>query len=214
MTSPLDQIRRKLALSVAENAVFDGWSKGAVEAAAAQHDVAVEQALLAFPDKPSEMVDVWIEAVDDQMAQAVAESSEFDALGVTKKIRWLIWKRLEIAAPAREAVRSALAILAAPQNIPLAFKTGWRSADVMWRLAGDTSTDYNHYTKRIILSGVYGATLLAWLDDDSEDWSETAAFLDRRLADVGKFEKAKAHWTKQERPSISRFLGRLRYPVR
>ncbi|NNC48482.1 MAG: COQ9 family protein [Sphingomonas sp.] len=214
MTSPLDQIRQKLALSVAENAVFDGWSKAAVEAAAAQHDIPVEQALLAFPDKPSGMVDAWIEAVDVAMAQAATESSAFDALGVTKKIRWLIWKRLEIASPAREAVRSALAILAAPQNIPLGFKTGWRSADAMWRLAGDTSTDYNHYTKRIILSGVYGATLLAWLDDDSEEWTETAAFLDRRLADVAKFEKAKAHWAKQERPSISRFLGRLRYPVR
>jgi ubiquinone biosynthesis protein COQ9 len=85
----------------------------------------------------------------------------------------------------------------------------------MWRLAGDTATDYNHYTKRLTLSGVYTTTLLAWLDDDSEGFAETGAFLDRRLADVMKFEKWKAEWRGNaiRRPSLARFLGRLRYPV-
>ena len=101
-----------------------------------------------------------------------------------------------------------------PQNVPLALRTGWRSADRMWRLAGDTATDFNHYTKRLTLSAVYTATLLAWLDDDSEGWSATAAFLDRRLAGVMKFEKLKAEWRGNaiRRPSLARFLGRLRYP--
>jgi ubiquinone biosynthesis protein COQ9 len=103
-----------------------------------------------------------------------------------------------------------------PQNVPLALRTGWRSADHMWRLAGDTATDYNHYSKRLILSGVYTATLLAWLDDQSEGWTDTAAFLDRRLAGVGRFEKWKAEWRGSDfrRPSLARFLGRLRYPAR
>ena len=128
----------------------------------------------------------------------------------------MIWFRLETTGPAREAVRSALSILAMPQNVPLALRTGWRSADAMWRLAGDTATDFNHYSKRLILSGVYTATLLAWLDDQTEGWTETSAFLDRRLADVGRFEKWKAGWRGNElqRPSLARFLGRLRYPPR
>jgi ubiquinone biosynthesis protein COQ9 len=119
-------------------------------------------------------------------------------------------------APAREAARSALSILAMPQNVALALKIGWRSADLMWRLAGDTATDYNHYTKRLILSGVYASTLLAWLDDQSEGWIETGAFLDRRLADVMRFEKWKSTWRGNDlhRPSLTRFLGRLRYPAR
>ena len=128
----------------------------------------------------------------------------------------MIWFRLENTGPAREAVRSALSILAMPRNVPLALRTGWRSADQMWRLAGDTATDYNHYSKRLILSGVYTATLLAWLDDQSEGWADTAAFLDRRLAGVGRFEKWKAEWSGSDfkRPSLARFLGRLRYPAR
>ena len=86
----------------------------------------------------------------------------------------------------------------------------------MWRIAGDTATDYNHYSKRLILSGVYGSTLLAWLDDQSEGWSETGAFLDRRLAGVMRFEKWKTAWRGNDlhRPSLTRFLGRLRYPAR
>ena len=126
----------------------------------------------------------------------------------------IVWMRLEIMAPAREAVRRALSILAMPQNAPTGLKAGWRSADIMWRIAGDTSTDFNHYTKRMTLGGVYASTLLVWLDDQSEGWAETAAFLDRRIDDVMRFEKFKAQWNGREHFSASRFLGRLRYPAR
>jgi ubiquinone biosynthesis protein COQ9 len=66
------------------------------------------------------------------------------------------------------------------------------------------------------LGAVYGSTLLAWLDDKSEGWTETGAFLDRRIDDVMKFEKWKAGWrgSSEQRLSLSRFLGRLRYPPR
>ncbi len=86
----------------------------------------------------------------------------------------------------------------------------------MWRIAGDTSTDFNHYTKRVTLGAVYGSTLLAWLDDDSEELGETAAFLDRRIDDVMSFEKWKAGWrgSSDRRISAARFFGRLRYPPR
>ena len=135
---------------------------------------------------------------------------------IREKIRALVWRRLEIMGPAREAVRRALAILVMPQNIPLGLRISWRSADLMWRIAGDTSTDFNHYTKRMTLGAVYGSTLLVWLDDQSEGWQETSAFLDRRIDDVMKFEKLKAQWrgSSDQRLSLSRFLGRLRYPPR
>jgi ubiquinone biosynthesis protein COQ9 len=116
--------------------------------------------------------------------------------------------------PARESVRTALAILAMPPSAPLGMRIGWRTADLMWRAAGDSSTDYNHYTKRLTLGAVYGSTLLAWLDDNSENWAETSAFLDRRIDNVMQFEKWKAQWRSREHFSLSRFLGRLRYPPR
>ena len=161
------------------------------------------------------MVDAWIQGVDAAM-EAHFTPEAIASMKVRDRIRSLIWFRLETTGPAREAVRSALAIFAMPQNLPAALKTGWRSADLMWRLAGDTATDFNHYTKRLILSGVYAATLLAWLDDDSEGWSDTAAFLDRRLAGVMRFERWKAEWRGSDlrRPSLARFVGRLRSPAK
>jgi ubiquinone biosynthesis protein COQ9 len=116
--------------------------------------------------------------------------------------------------PAREAVRRGLAILAMPQNVSLGLRISWRTADLMWRLAGDTSTDFNHYTKRVTLGAVYSSTLVVWLDDQSHEWAETSAFLDRRIANVMQFEKWKAEWrgSGERRISVSRFIGRLRYP--
>jgi ubiquinone biosynthesis protein COQ9 len=80
----------------------------------------------------------------------------------------LIEARLEAIGPNREALRRALAILAMPQNLVRGVKLGWHAADLMWRAAGDTATDYNHYTKRTILAGVYAATVTVFLDDESE----------------------------------------------
>jgi ubiquinone biosynthesis protein COQ9 len=215
MTTPLESLRLKLALAVGEHAAFDGWNGKAVDSAAAQIDIDLAQARLAFPKSQAEMVNAYIQGVDAAMEKHFTPK-RIAAMKVRERIRALIWYRLEVMAPAREAVRTGLSILAMPQNVPLALKIGWRSADLMWRIAGDTATDYNHYTKRLILSGVYASTLMAWLDDQSEGWSETSAFLDRRLAGVMRFEKWKASWAGSDlhRPSLMRFLGRLRYPAR
>ncbi|MGI8704370.1 MAG: COQ9 family protein [Sphingomicrobium sp.] len=211
--SPLQQLRERLALAVGENAVFDGWSRAAVDSAASQLGIDQAQARLAFPNAQVEMIDAYIQGVDREMAQRLPPE-KLQGMKIREKIRSMVWTRIEIMGPAREAVRGALSILAMPHNLPLGLRTGWRSADLMWRLAGDTSTDFNHYTKRMTLGAVYGSTLLAWIDDKSEGWSETAAFLDRRIDDVMQFEKWKAQWRGQERFSVSRFLGRLRYPPR
>jgi ubiquinone biosynthesis protein COQ9 len=208
-------MRRRLALAVGENAVFDGWTRAAVDSAAQQLGVDPVQARLAMPKSQAGMIDVYIQEVDRAL-QAWFTPKRLAGMKIREKIRSLVWHRLEIMGPAREAVRRALAILAMPQNLPLALHISWRTADHMWRIAGDTSTDFNHYTKRMTLGAVYGSTLLVWLDDQSEGGSETAAFLDRRIDNVMKIEKLKAEWrgSSDRRLSASRFLGRLRYPPR
>jgi ubiquinone biosynthesis protein COQ9 len=212
--SPLEQLRRRLALAVGENAVFDGWTQKAIDSAAAQLGIEPAQARLAMPKGEAGLIDCYIQEVDRALADWFTPE-RLEGLKIREKIRSLVWQRVEIMGPAREAVRRGLAILAMPQNLPLALRISWRTADLMWRIAGDTSTDFNHYTKRMTLGAVYASTLLVWLDDDSEGWSETAAFLDRRIGDVMKFEKFKAQWRGSgEHLSPSRFFGRLRYPPR
>ena len=213
--SPLEQLRRRLALAVGENAVFDGWTATAVDSAAGQLGIDPAQARLAMPKSQSGLIDLYIREVDRALAGWFTPE-RLEGMKIRAKIRSLVWRRLEIMGPAREAVRRALAILAMPHNVPLALRASWRTADVMWRIAGDTSTDFNHYTKRMTLGAVYASTLLAWLDDNSEGWADTAAFLDRRIDDVMRFEKFKAQWrgSSERRISPSRFFGRLRYPPR
>jgi ubiquinone biosynthesis protein COQ9 len=212
-TSPLEEIRLRLALSIGENAVFDGWSPSAVESAANDQGVEPVQARVAVPKDQAGKIDLYIRGVDRALEEWFTPG-RLEGRKIREKIRAIVWKRLEIMEPAREAVRRALSILAMPQNVTTGLKTGWRTADVMWRIAGDTSTDYNHYTKRLMLGGVYGSTLLVWLDDQTDARVETARFLDRRIDDVMRIEKLKADWKNQEHFSVSRFLGRLRYPAR
>src|SRR3546814_13036636 len=85
----------------------------------------------------------------------------------------------------------------------------------MWRAAGDKATDYNHYTKRAMLGGIYAATITVFLDDESEGWAETRAFLARRIEGIMRYEKAKAGFLKraEHRTSLSRFIGRMRFSV-
>lgn len=211
----LDELRLALAPAIADSAVFDGWSDAALVMAAEIEGVDVDVARLAFKGGAMTMIRAWIDGVDAAMA-AQWPQDKLAGLKIRERIRTLVQFRLDAVAGQEEAVRRAMAIMAMPQNAVESIRLGWRSADLMWRLAGDTATDYNHYTKRTILAGLYGATLTAFINDDSEDKAETRAFLDRRIEGVMQFEKAKARLLGSEREtfSITRFLGRLRYPAR
>ena len=210
----LDELRAALAPLIPANAVFDGWSDEALAMAASQLGVPAERAKLCFPGGAIEMIDAWFDAIDRATAQAYPPE-RIEKLKVRQRIRDLVLHRIEIINPHKEALRRAFAILAQPQNAMRAARLAWRAADRMWRIAGDNATDFNHYSKRGILSALYTSTMLVFLDDSSEDLAETRGFLDRRIDDVMRFEKFKASWrgSRERLPSLSRFLGRLRYPV-
>ena len=209
----LDELRVEMAPLVAEAAVFDGWTAAAVEQAAKDFGADAGVAKLAFPGGAMDMIGAWIASVDLQMAEALPQDV-LARMPIRERIRSLVQFRLDAIAGQEEALKRASAIMAMPQNAAQALKIGWRSADLMWRLAGDTATDYNHYTKRTILAGIYGATLAVFADDASDGKEKTRAFLDRRIEGVMKFEKVKAKWLNPDREtfSVTRFLGRLRYP--
>jgi ubiquinone biosynthesis protein COQ9 len=211
----LDELRPHLVEAMLPHVPFDGWTRQAVDAAAADLGLAPAVARLVFPGGPVDMVDAYIATADAKMAEAL-DTPEFRALKVRQKITTAIRTRFEQAAPHREAIRRSAAVLALPGNTARAARLTWRTADNIWRAAGDTSTDFNHYSKRALAGAVYAATLLYWLNDESPDFADSWAFLDRRIAGVMQIEKAKARLkggTGGERLSLARFLGRLRYPV-
>lgn len=210
----LDEIRAALAPLIADNAAFDGWTTEALTLAADSAGVDQDVARLAFTGGAVAMIDAWFAYVDDAMTIAVPDVA-LQRMKIRARITALVEARLAAVADNREALRRALAVLAMPQNIARATRLGWRTVDLIWRQAGDTATDYNHYTKRTILGGVYAATITVFINDESEDWAETRAFLGRRIEGIMRFEKAKAGFVARTEnlPSLSRFIGRLRYPV-
>jgi ubiquinone biosynthesis protein COQ9 len=209
----LDELRPVLVEAMLPHVPFDGWSAASVTAAGRDLDLPEGRAALVFPGGPAGMVAAYVERADARMVAAL--EGRIGNMKIRDRIAALVRTRFEQAEAEREAVRRAAAILAMPQNAALSARTLWSTADTMWRAAGDTATDYNHYTKRIILGGVYTATLLYWLQDESEGRADTWAFLDRRIAGIMRFEKTKARVLSgtDRMPSLTRFLGRLRYPA-
>lgn len=209
----LDELRVALAPDIAASAIFDGWTDTALEAAIDMAGVDRDVAKLAFPGGAMDMIEAWIASIDAAMVEELTQE-KLAEMKIRERIRALVAFRLEAVDGLDEALRRALTVMAMPQNAPRALQLGWNSADLMWRLAGDTATDYNHYTKRTILAGIYSATLAVFVNDDSPDKADTYAFLDRRIDGVMKFEKLKAKVLNNDREhfSLTRFLGRLRYP--
>lgn len=215
----LDEIIAFLAPKLPAHAAFDGWNEGCLLSAADEAGVDHDIAKLAFETSDikgslaMKLVQSWISYVDSEMTRLMPPE-KLKAMKIRERITALLITRLEIAAPHREAQRRAISIMALPGNIRLGMQVGWNSADIMWKLAGDTATDYNHYTKRAILSSIYTAILMRFINDDSDNFTDTRAFVDRRIENVMQFEKAKSGFLSrtENRPSLSRFIGRLRYP--
>ncbi|PTQ63483.1 ubiquinone biosynthesis protein COQ9 [Sphingomonas sp. PP-CE-3G-477] len=210
----LDEIRALLAPGIAANAAFDGWSDAARDMAAQAEGIDTDIAALAFKEGPVDMIDAWFAHIDGVMLTTVPPE-RLALMKVREKITALVEARLDATSIDRESLRRALAILALPQNLAKATRLGWRTVDTIWRAAGDVATDYNYYTKRTILLGVYASTITVFLDDESEGLADTRAFLGRRIDGIMQFEKAKAGFLKRTEHgfSLSRFVGRLRYPT-
>lgn len=182
---------RDLVLDFAlPNVAFDGWSESLLREAVTQSGADPALAKMAFPRGALDLAAEAHRRDDLRMIESIRATG--DVLRMREKIAKAVRVRLEFAEQHEEAVRRAAALFALPQNAAEGARLTWGTADAIWTAVGDTSTDYNWYTKRMTLSGVYSATLLYWLGDTSLDKEATWRFLDRRIEDVMRIEKVKA----------------------
>ncbi|MFX4220482.1 MAG: COQ9 family protein [Thalassobaculum sp.] len=187
-TSPMDAMRDRILDAALPNVLFDGWTRRSLVDGARAEGLPAEDVDIAFPSGVRDAVAYWLDRADRQMA-ADMQAHGLQDLKIREKVALGVRLRLERAEPHKEAVRRGLSYLGLPGNTGLAARSLYRTVDTIWRECGDTSTDYNFYTKRGLLAAVYSATLLYWLDDASEGHADTWAFLDRRIADVMKVPK-------------------------
>ena len=191
MAQPIDDTTRAVIDAALPHVAFDGWSDVTFKAAVRDSDTDETLADMLFPKGSVDLALAYHRLGDQQMVDALLRQ-DLSALRFRDRIAQAVKLRLE-ASSDREVVRRGTTLFALPQNAPLGAKAIWDTADTIWTALGDTSTDVNWYTKRATLSGVYSATVLFWLGDDSADHADTWAFLDRRIEDVMRIEKAKAH---------------------
>lgn len=229
-TGELPDLRRRLLAGMLRHAPFDGWSERALQAAARDEGVSPDMAVLAFQGGPAEIADFFTREADRQMVEAVAaaltEAAETQVrLKIREKVALAVRTRLEQHAGHREALRALASFLALPGHAALASRSLWRTVDAIWHAIGDTSTDFSYYSKRTLLAGIYASTVLVWLDDHSEGFADSFAFLDRRIDGAMAIERGKARlkrlaadlfgWTSAvARPSSGDYSRSYAAPVR
>jgi len=206
-----EELRAPLLKAMLTHAGFDGWGEAAMKHAASDVGCTPEMAELAYPLGPIELLTAHLDNADTRLMAALKDA-DMASMKIRDRITFAVRTRIEQAAPHRDAVQRGMATLALPQHTATGLKALSHTMDLMWRAAGDTATDYNWYTKRMTLAGVYMSTLTFWFADDSDDFADTWEFLDRRIEDVMKIETAKYNWrqSKSHRPSFKRFFDRLR----
>lgn len=182
--TPLTDLQKRLIDKTAEVAAFDGWTDTALRQAAEELEIDPAVAFDIFHHRPIDLILAHSCLGDERLIEATSGHEWFENQKVRDKIKSLIMKRFDQHQHEREAIRRGLSVLALPQYAPAASKALYRTVDAMWRVAGDTATDYNKHTKRLLLSGVYSSSLLVWLNDQSEDLATTEAFVRRRIDNV------------------------------
>lgn len=190
-TDPDAGLRERLADGAAAEAAFEGWTRTALLAGAKKLELPAGEADRLFPGGPIQVLTHLSERADRRTVEDM-ETEGVAALKIRDRIRTAVRIRLERHAGEREAVRRALAVLALPFNAGLGLRLLYKTVDAIWYAAGDTSTDFNFYTKRATLAAVYTSTLLYWLSDRTPGSEATWSFLDRRIDNVMTFEKLKA----------------------
>jgi ubiquinone biosynthesis protein COQ9 len=185
---PMQDIKDKLIMAVLPEIPFSGWTRSALGDAAVSIGMDRTMAERAFPGGPVAAALHFADLADRQLARE-AETADLGKKGMTTRIKWLVRRRIEAWEEHREAVRRAISLFSMPNVSARAAQAAWRTADLIWYLAGDNSVDFSYYTKRFSLSGVYSATLMVWLSDTSEGSAESWDFLDRRAAELAKVPK-------------------------
>ncbi|MBI1361806.1 MAG: COQ9 family protein [Alphaproteobacteria bacterium] len=184
-TAPSDEFRERLLDAMLLQAAEKGWTKAAFDAAATESGLSAGQAMLAAPGGVADLLEALAQRAAGAAAARLA-APDIRAMKVREKVAAGVRAYLAALEQAKPAVRRAAG---SPVNLLTGPKGVWIAADAIWSALGDKSTDFNWYTKRMILSGVIGSTLLVWLGTDGA--GDVDAFLARRIQNVMDFETAK-----------------------
>ena len=182
-----EQIRESILSASLKFVPGYGWTKHAVEAGTESLGYpTVTAGVISDPD--ISLIHYHYRVSNEKLIKLMKkEMEEQKASGqevkVTKFLKKSIEQRLIMNVPYMSRWAEALAIMTYPQNAPNSLTLGLELVDSMWHVGGDTNVDMSWYSKRLILLGIYKTTELAMMQDQSDGYLDTWAFLDRRFDD-------------------------------
>jgi ubiquinone biosynthesis protein COQ9 len=173
--------KTRFLLAALPEVPFDGWTEELMDRTAARLRIPHSKMDMEFPGGANDLADYFSFWATEEAVRKM-KKSRLGGMRVRDRITLGVRALLEVLSPHKQAAAAALSparSLSLPRRL-------WHAADKIWWAAGDTATDYNHYTKRALLSGVIASTALYWLNDTSKGHAGTWAFLDRRIDNVLK----------------------------
>jgi len=210
-----ESLREKILREALPHVAFDGWTDKTLKEAAERAGADDAELKAAFPRGTPDAL-LYFSSEADSRAEEIVQEADLNSMKVRERITFAVRTRIEALTAHKEAARRGAAVFALPQHALDGATCVYRTCDMTWRAVGDTSADFNFYTKRALLAGVYTSTMLYWFADNSNDAEDTWKFLDRRIADVMQIEKVKSAVLKMagSLPNPLTILGALRYPRR
>lgn len=193
------KVRDEIIRSALPDVMFDGWSWAVVCSAAAKAGYSEGVGRAVFPSRMTDVLDAFADLADREMLAMLLEHDPKE-ISVRERIKTALMARFRFLEAHQDALRQSVKFWAVPSRKARAAKIVWRTADRIWIYAGDEARDYNHYTKRGLLSGIIVSATLFWLNnngDAQETLDSLEGFIDRRIANVmqlgriiGRFKKA------------------------
>lgn len=191
-------------------APIHGWTRRTTVLAGQALGMSAGETELLIPHGPADLAALLSRRHDARALAALADVHASN-LKIRERIRRAVEARLDASASDEPSLRRLVGYLSLPQNLGLGARLAWESADHLWRWAGDTATDENHYSKRALLAGILSGAMAVRMTAGRKDALE---FVDRRIDNVMSFEKWKA--TTTFRPSqwltdVAERMGKARY---
>lgn len=163
-----------------------GWEDSALTHGAKKIGLDEQDVQKLFPTGIEGVIHHFLDWADRQMV-STAQDEAFVMMRVREKVAFLIWNRLKLLTPYKDAVRGLSLRNLQPWNSMQGLRGIRATVDKIWHTAGDSLSDRTRFTKRLTLTSVYLSTFMFWLNDHSKDQFKTEIFLERRMKTVLRF---------------------------
>ena len=157
-----------------------GWSRETLLHCAKKQKLSTPNLALMFPSFEYDVLKHLI-AQNNGLVEKNYNSFNNSRLKTRDKIKTIMELKFDSNAYLKDALPEMLKFLLRPGNIFMSIKMLHQNSDFIWKLAGDKSNDFNYYSKRGLLSMVYLATLIYWLNDKSNKGIGTKNFISKSV---------------------------------